>query len=88
MEIRKRERNNVIIFDIIRDFQKPTINTGTLHRLIKDQLNEGKRNFLINLESVDNIDDVGVGELLSSLVFVSNLGGKLKFFPLKFWPRS
>ena len=85
MEIKKRERDNIIIFDIIGDFQKSTVIIGDLHQLVKDQLNAGKRNFLINLENVDNIDDAGVGEMLASLVSVSNLGGKLRFVPLKFW---
>ena len=44
MEVKKRERNNIIIFDIIGDFQKSTANIGTLHQGVKDQLNEGKNN--------------------------------------------
>ena len=85
MEVKKRERNNVIIFDIIGDFQKSTANIGTLHKRVKDQLNAGKRNFLLNLENVDNIDDFGVGELLTSYISVLNLGGKMKHIPAKFF---
>jgi len=85
MEIKRRERCNIIIFDIVGDFQKSTENIDALHQLVKDQLNAGKRNFLINLEDVDNIDYFGVGELLASLISVNNLGGKLKFVPFKFW---
>ncbi len=85
MEIKKRERNNIIIFDIIGAFQKSTPNIGTLHQCVKDQLNAGKRNFLFNFENIDNIDDFGVGEMLAIFISILNLGGKLKFFPKKFW---
>ena len=85
MEIKKRERNNVIIFDIIGDFQKSTANIGTLHQCVKDQLNAGKRNFLLKLENVDNIDDFGVGEILAIYISIHNLGGKMKYMPLKFF---
>lgn len=85
MEIKKREKSNVIIFEIIGDFQKPTVDTDTLYPLVKDQLNEGRRNFLINLERADDIDDFGVGEMIACLISVVNLGGTLKFVPSKFW---
>ena len=85
MEIKKRERNNVIIFDIIGDFQKSTVNIGTLHQRVKDQLNAGKRNFLLNFENVDNIDDFGLGEILAIYVSIHNLGGNVKHMPVKFF---
>lgn len=85
MEVKKRERNNIIIFDIIGDFQKPTPNIGTLHQCVKDQLNAGKRNFLLNLENVDNIDDFGLGEILAIYISIINLGGKVKHIPAKFF---
>ena len=79
MEVKKRERNNVIIFDVIGDFQKSTPNIGTLHQQVKDQLNKGKRNFLLNLENVDNIDSSGVGEIFAIHISIRNLGGKSKY---------
>jgi len=85
MEIKKRERNNVIIFDIIGDFQKSTANIGTLHQCVKDKLKAGKRNFLLNFENVDNIDDFGVGEILTIYISIRNLGGKVKHIPVKFF---
>jgi len=85
LEVKKRERNNVIIFDIIGDFQKSTPNIGTLHQSVKDQLKAGKRNFLLNLENVDNIDDFGLGEILASYISIRNLGGKAKHIPVKFF---
>ena len=85
MEVKKRERNNIIIFDIIGDFQKSTPNIGTLHQCVKDQLKAGKRNFLLNFENVDNIDDFGVGEMIAIYVPIYNLGGELKIIPIKFF---
>jgi anti-anti-sigma factor len=50
----------------------------TLHQLVKDQLDTGKRNILLNFRNVEFIDSFGVGEILASYISTHNLGGKLK----------
>jgi len=78
MEINTREKTDVIIFDIEGEIRRSDITDITLHQLVKDQLDAGKRNILLNFQSVDFIDSFGVGEILASYISTHNLGGKLK----------
>ncbi|MDH4257591.1 MAG: STAS domain-containing protein, partial [Candidatus Aminicenantes bacterium] len=73
-----REKNDVVIFDITGEIRRSDITDLTLHQLVKDQLDSGKRNILLNFESVEFIDSFGVGEILASYISTNNLGGKLK----------
>lgn len=63
MEINTREKTDVIIFDIEGEIRRSDITDITLHQLVKDQLDAGKRNILLNFQSVDFIDSFGVGEI-------------------------
>jgi anti-anti-sigma factor len=78
MVIDKREKNNVIIFDIEGEIRRSDITDITLHQLVKDELEQGKKHILLNFEKVDFIDSFGVGEILASYISTHNLGGKLK----------
>lgn len=78
MEIKSREKNDVIIFDIEGEIRRSDITDITLHQLVKDQLEAGKRNVLLNFQNVEFIDSFGVGEILASYISTQNLGGKLK----------
>jgi len=78
MEISAREKNDVIIFDIEGEIRRSDISDVTLHQLVKDQLDTGKRNILFNFKDVEFIDSFGVGEILASYISTHNLGGKLK----------
>jgi anti-sigma B factor antagonist len=78
MQIRFREKNNVIIFDIEGEIRRSDITDITLHQMVKDQLEMGKRNILLNFQNVEFIDSFGVGEILASYISTHNLGGKLK----------
>lgn len=78
MQINKRETGSVIIFDLEGEIRRSDVSDVTLHQLVKDQLDEGKRNILLNFEKVDFIDSFGVGEILASYISTHNLGGKLK----------
>ena len=78
MEIHAREKDNVIIFDIEGEIRRSDVTDVTLHQLVKDQLDVGKRNILLNFEDVEFIDSFGVGEILASYISTHNLGGKLK----------
>ena len=50
----------------------------TLHQLVKEQLDTGKKHILFNFDKVEFIDSFGVGEILASYISTHNLGGKLK----------
>ncbi len=78
MEINAREKSNVIIFDIEGEIRRSDLNDVTLHQLVKDQLDDGKRNILLNFRKVEFIDSFGVGEILASYISTHNIGGKLK----------
>lgn len=78
MEVKTRERNNIIIFDIKGDIRRSEINIVTLHQQVKDQLKAGKINFLLNFEKVAYIDSFGVGELIASYKSIHDVGGKFK----------
>lgn len=78
MEINAREKNNVVIFDIEGEIRRSDLTDVTLHQLVKDQLDDGKRNILLNFRNVEFIDSFGVGEILASYISTHNLGGKLK----------
>lgn len=78
MIINTREKGDVIIFDIEGEIRRSDITDVTLHQLVKDRLDAGKRNILLNFKNVEFIDSFGVGEILASYISAHNLGGKLK----------
>jgi len=78
MEIKSREKSDIIIFDIEGEIRRSDVTDVTLHQLVKDQLDSGKRNILLNFQNVEFIDSFGVGEILASYISTHNLGGKLK----------
>ena len=78
MQIHAREKANVVIFDIEGEIRRSDVTDVTLHQLVKDQLDVGKRNILLNFKDVEFIDSFGVGEILASYISTHNLGGKLK----------
>ena len=78
MEISAREKSDVVIFDIEGEIRRSDVSDVTLHQLVKDQLDTGKRNILLNFKNVEFIDSFGVGEILASYISTHNLGGKLK----------
>ncbi|MFQ6109785.1 MAG: STAS domain-containing protein [Candidatus Aminicenantales bacterium] len=82
MVIHTREKNDVVIFDIEGEIRRSDITDVTLHQMVKDQLDSGKRNILLNFKNVEFIDSFGVGEILASYISTHNLGGKLKIAKL------
>jgi anti-anti-sigma factor len=78
MFITTREKDNVAVFDIEGEIKRTEVTDTTLHQAVKEKLNEGKRNILLNFHKVEFIDSFGVGEILASYISTHNLGGKLK----------
>lgn len=78
MVITKREKENIVIFDVEGEIKRSDVIDVTLHDLVKAVLEEGRRFILLNFERVGFIDSFGVGEILASYISTHNLGGKLK----------
>lgn len=82
MEIKTRELNNIIIYDIKGEIRQSEEDDITLHQHVKSQLEKGKRNFFLNFNKVDSIDGYGGGQLIASFKSIHDLGGKLKLTKL------
>ncbi|MGD2245331.1 MAG: STAS domain-containing protein [Candidatus Aminicenantes bacterium] len=78
MEIKTREKEEIVIFDVSGEIKRSDVTDVTLHQQVKDYLDAGKRNILFNFQDVNFIDSFGVGEILASYISTHNLGGKLK----------
>ncbi len=78
MELKIREINKIVIYDIKGNIRIPEDMPVTLQAHVKSQLERGKRYFLFNLKDVKYIDSFGVGQLVGSLISIDNLGGKLR----------
>jgi anti-anti-sigma factor len=78
LEIERREQNKIIIFDIKGEVKRSESIIVSLHQLIKSQLREERKDFLLNFENVDYFDSFGVGELVASYKSVQDAEGKLK----------
>ena len=56
--------------------------TISLHRSIRNLVEEGKLQILLDLANVTSIDSSGLGQLISSQVTLGNKGGEIKLFHL------
>ena len=72
-----RHSGNVSIVDLAG---KITLGDGSglVRSTIKDLLNAGHRNILLNLSDVTYLDSAGLGEIVGSYATVANLGGAVK----------
>jgi anti-sigma B factor antagonist len=76
MEINRRETGDVVIFDIKGEID--LYNAPAIKEKIKDEINKGKVNIIINLDKVSYIDSSGIGVLISSLSNLKKVGGAMK----------
>ena len=79
--INERREGDVAVLDLKGRIR---ISGGALalHRSIRCLVDEGKTKILLNLSSVTHIDSIGLGELISSHVTLSNRGGEIKLIHL------
>lgn len=79
--INQRREGDVTVLDLKGRIR---ISGGTLvlHKAIRCLVDEGKTKILLNLAGVTHIDSVGLGELISSQVTLSNRGGGIKLIHL------
>jgi len=78
MVISTREQDNVVIFDLEGEIRRSDTVAVSLHQHVKEQLEHGKRDLLLNFGKVPFIDSFGVGEILASYISTQNIGGRLK----------
>ncbi len=57
--------------------------SGTLRRAIRHLIEEGRRNFVLNLARVSYVDSSGLGELVASLLAITRAGGQLKLLNVR-----
>ncbi len=81
MKINKRKVNDVTVLDLSGDI---TIGEGDvkLRDTVKELLEQGEKNIILNLGNVKYIDSSGVGELVRCFTSVKNRGGELKLLNL------
>jgi anti-sigma B factor antagonist len=56
--------------------------SSILRDTVKDLLAKGRKNILVNLADISNIDSSGIGELVAAFTSVRNQGGELKLLHL------
>ncbi|MDH4129255.1 MAG: STAS domain-containing protein [Spirochaetota bacterium] len=77
MDIQTRDlKNNIIVLDINGEID--LYNAPEIKKKIKEQMDEGKNNVIVNLDKVSYVDSSGIGVLISSLSQLKKVGGGLK----------
>jgi anti-sigma B factor antagonist len=81
LKINVRESGNVTILDLIG---RITIGeeSASLRDTIKEHLDAGQKNILLNLAEVSYIDSTGLGQFVGSFATVASKGGQLKMLNL------
>lgn len=77
LKINSRNNGGVDILDLEGKIALGETNRE-LHRVIREMLESGHRNILLNLEKVTMIDSSGLGEMVSAFATAERLGGTLK----------
>lgn len=81
LEIQEREREGIVILDL-----KGRLIVGepvsSLREKVRELIDDGKLNIILDLENVDYIDSTGLGGLVISFTSVKKAGGALKILKL------
>jgi len=82
LKIDLRESGNVLILDLIG---RITIGeeVSLLRDTIKEHLDSGQKNILLNLADVSYMDSTGLGQFVGSFATVTSRGGQLKLLNLQ-----
>ncbi len=82
LKINVRESGNVVILDLDG---RITIGeeASSLRDTIKETIDGGQKNILLNLEKVSYIDSTGLGQFVGSYATVTSRGGQLKLVNLQ-----
>jgi anti-anti-sigma factor len=87
MPVKLRANKGVVIADLAGEIRLTDDQTPSLHRLIAEQLDEGKTDILLNFDRVDFIDSYGIGDVVASYLAIKEKKGRLKLAGLspKIW---
>ena len=77
MHVTERSAGDVMVLDAGGRMTRND-GSGVLKKHVADLLEEGHRQFLINLTGIDYLDSTCVGEMISTFITVRNGGGALK----------
>ena len=82
LKINVRESGSVVILDLNG---RITIGeeAASLRDSIKDHVDNGQKNILLNLAEVSYIDSTGLGQFVGSFATVTSRGGQLKLLNLQ-----
>lgn len=82
LTINVRESGNVVVLDLNG---RITIGeeVSSLRDTIKEHLDAGQKNILLNLAEVSYIDSTGLGQFVGSFATVTSRGGQLKLLNLQ-----
>lgn len=79
--IKERHNDNISVLDLTG---KLRLGEGSLefHDAVRQLIEQGRKNIVINLENVSSIDSSGLGELVSGYVAVTKSGGRINLLHL------
>lgn len=77
VKIRVRDEGEISVLEVsgqivLRDGGRP------LHDAVKDQLDRGRKNLVVDLSGVEAMDSLGIGDLIGAYTLVQRQGGGLK----------
>ena len=81
LDVKERQAGDVTILDMTGDVR---IGEGaiSLRDSIRNLVDQGKKNVLLNLAGVKYMDSTGVGELIANYTTIKRQGGQLKLLNL------
>jgi anti-sigma B factor antagonist len=86
VKVTTRDRDNVTILDVAG-----TSATRQVFSALRDRIWElvraGSNRILINMAGINDIDSLGMGELVGAYITVTNAGGEMKLLNVSSWVR-
>lgn len=81
LTITERRSNSVVILDLKGNIR---IGSGSieLHKTVRQLIEKGEKNILLNLAGVTHIDSTGLGELIASYITLKKNDGVMKLLHL------
>ncbi len=81
LNINERRNGSVVILDLKGNIRLGKDNTD-IHQALRNLVEKGEKNVLINLAEVSRIDSSGLGELVAGYATLQKNGGDLKLLNL------
>ncbi len=77
MKFSSRKAGDVVVYDLKGGLEGGP-DTYKIKEAVKQQLDQGERKFLLNLDGVDYVNSTGVGIVVSVYSSIMNAGGVMK----------